>query len=117
MTAPALVAAVDAVRKALDDTEADWGELPFFVRPMVKRGFASRTGHDLAGWRSLLADAARGRAPAGLAGALELLAEHFRGAGERAKKGMGGSAEQQAAIEARNAPRVAAALALRALVG
>ncbi len=108
--------AIAAVVQAIDDTEADWGQLPFFVRPMVRRGFVSRTGRDVAGWRTLLAAAARGAPPPELPAALDLLVEHFRGAGERAKKGMGATAAQLAMIEARNAPRIAAALALRALL-
>ncbi len=116
MTTAALTAAVAAVRSAIDDTETDWGELPFFVRPMVRRGFSQRTGHDVGAWRGLLADVARGGAPRGLPAALELLIENWRGAPERAKKGMGGSAAQVAMIEERVAPRIAAAVALRALL-
>jgi hypothetical protein len=108
--------AVAAVVRALDETEAEWGQLPFFVRPMVRRGFVSRTGHDLAAWRALLASAARGAPSPELPAALDSLVDHFRGAGERAKKGMGATAAQLAMIEARNAPRIAATLALRALL-
>ena len=111
-----LTAAGAAVRAAVDDTDREWGELPFFVRPMVRRGFAQRTGRDVAGWRALLDLAARGAAGPGLPAALDLLIEHWRTAPERAKKGMGGSAAQLAQIEARVKPRIEAAQALRALV-
>ncbi|MBK9037253.1 MAG: hypothetical protein IPL61_39425 [Myxococcales bacterium] len=114
MTATDLAAAVAAVARAIDDTERDWGELPFFVRPMVRRGFTQRTGRDVAGWRALLAAAARGTLAPELPAALAALIDNYRGAPERARKGMGGSADQVAAIEARLRPRIEAAEALRA---
>ena len=114
MDRPDRRALVTAVQRALDDTEAEYAQLPFFVRPMVRRGFTSRTGHDLAAWRQLLAQAAAGAPPPGLAAALGALAEHYRGAPERARRGMGGSAEQLAEIERRSQARAAAAEALRA---
>lgn len=104
------------MRAAIDATEADRGELPFFVRPTVRRGFAQRTGHDVAGWRALLADAARGAAAPALPVALAALADSCRTAPERARKAMGGTAAQAAMIEERMRPRIAAALALRALL-
>ena len=70
------------VRKILEETEAEYAQMPFFIRPMVKRGFAKRTGHDFAAWRSLLAKPDRALRPALLA-----LAEHYRGAPERAWRG------------------------------
>ena len=116
MSAPGLADAARAVRAAIDATEEDWGELPFFVRPMVRRGFTQRTGRDVAGWRTLLDAAARGTVAPELVGALDLLVDNWRTAPERAKKGMGGTAAQVAMIEARMQPRIAAAVALRALL-
>ena len=116
MSTSELAAPVAAVRAAIDATDRDWGELPFFVRPMVRRGFRQRTGHDVDGWRALLAAAARGTPATDLPAALDALVEHWRGAPERARKGMSGSPAQLAEIERRLAPRIAAALALRALV-
>ena len=51
-----------------------------------------------------------------MATSLDALIEHWRGAPERARKGLAGSPAQLAEIERRLAPRIAAALALRALV-
>lgn len=107
---PRLIAAVET---ALDETEREYAQMPFFVRPMVKRGFAKRTGRDFSAWRALLADARRGQRTRELAEALVALAEHYRGAPERAKRGMGATAEQLAAIEERSRARSEAALALR----
>ena len=95
------------VRKILDETEAEYGQMPFFVRPMVKRGFAKRTGHDFAQWRTLLAAPDRN-----LRTALLALAEHYRGAPERARKGMGATADQMKVIEARSRERAEAVTAL-----
>ena len=116
MSAAELARAAAAVRAAVDATETDWGELPFFVRPMVRRGFSQRTGRDVAAWRTLLDAAGRGAIAAELPAALDALIDQWRTAPERAKKGMGGSPAQLAAIEARLAPRIAAAVALRALI-
>jgi len=114
-------ALVRAVRQAVDDAEADLGRMPFFVRPMAKRGFAGRTGRSHADWRALLdevaaagtAAAARARHPA-LAGDLDRLAESFRTAPERARKAMGGNAEAMRQVEERSAAREAAVRALAA---
>lgn len=108
---PRLIAAVET---ALDETEREYAQMPFFVRPMVKRGFAKRTGRDFAAWRALLADARRGQRTRELAEALAALAEHYRGAPERARRGMGATAEQLAVVEQRSRARCEAALALRA---
>jgi len=110
-----LIAAVDT---ALAETEREYAQMPFFVRPMVKRGFAKRTGRDFAAWRTLLAAARRGERPHELAAALDALAEHYRGAPDRARRGMGASADQLALVEQRSRARAEAATALRAaLVG
>ena len=44
-------ALITAVRTALDETEAEYGGIPFPIRLLVKRGFAKRTGHDFGAWR------------------------------------------------------------------
>ena len=97
------------VRKILDETEGEYAQMPFFIRPMVKRGFAKRTGYDFAGWRTLLANV---RADATLRTALLALAEHYRGAPERARKGMGATASQLEIIESRSRARAEAVTAL-----
>lgn len=102
-----------AVETALAETEAEYAQMPFFVRPMVKRGFAKRTGRDFAAWRTLLADGRRGQRTRELADALALLADHYRGAPERAKRGMGATAAQLAIVQQRSAARAEAAVALR----
>jgi hypothetical protein len=109
---PALVA---AVVRALDDTEREYAQMPFFVRPMVRRGFEKRTGHDLAGWRALLARVGDRPAPE-LDRPLAALAEHYRGAPERARRGMGARPDELREVEARSTARAAAVEALRAAV-
>ncbi len=104
---------IRAVETVLTETEQEYAQMPFFVRPMVKRGFTKRTGRDLAAWRTLLADAHRGQRTRELAAALAALAEHYRGAPERAKRGMGASGEQLAIVEQRSRARAETADALR----
>lgn len=106
------VAMIAPVRAALDDTEAEYGRMPFFVRPMVRRGFVKRTGHDFEGWRRLLAEVGRGGRPPGIVDALARLAEHYDGAPERAKRGMGARLEELREVEARSQARASAARAL-----
>jgi hypothetical protein len=106
----ALVAAVVAV---LDDTEREYAQMPFFVRPMVRRGLAKRTGRDLAEWRAALTGLGARPAPE-LVAPLADLAEHYRGAPERARRGMGARPDELRAIEERSTARAAAVLALRA---
>ncbi len=108
---PHLIAAVET---ELAETEREFAQMPFFVRPMVKRGFSRRTGRDFAAWRTLLTDARRGERTRELAEALAMLAEHYRGAPERARRGMGATAEQLVLVEQRARTRCDAALALRA---
>lgn len=105
---------IAAVETELAATEHEYAQLPFFVRPIVRRGFVKRTGHDFAAWRALLADARRGERANELADALAALAEHYRGAPDRARRGMGATAAQLAIVEERSHARVDAALALRA---
>lgn len=113
------------VSRAIEDSERELGSMPFFVRPMVKRGFAKRTGRDFAGWkqlaRALAEDAAAGRTPEqiraqhpGLGADLERLAEHFRTAPERAARGMGGNQAALDAVRERSGEREAAVRALLA---
>jgi phytoene dehydrogenase-like protein len=106
-------AAIAALQRALDDTDAEYAQLPLVVRLLVRRGFARRTGRDLAAWRALLA-AAGDRTPPELPAALAALAAHYRGAPERARRGMGATGPQLAMIEARSRARAEAADALRA---
>jgi hypothetical protein len=109
-----LASLIAAVETALAETEAEYAEIPFFVRPMVRRGFEKRTGRDLAAWRALLADARRGLRTRELADALAALADHYAGAPARAQRGMGGTAAQLAVVEQRSRARGEASLALRA---
>jgi hypothetical protein len=111
---PELTAALDAVRRAIDETAAEYAQLPFFVRPIVRRGFARRTGRDLAAWRALLAAATRGDLDPALAPALTALAAHYDGAPDRARAARGATTGQLAIIEARARSRAAAARTLLA---
>ena len=106
-----------AVEAALAETEAEYAQMPFFVRPLVRRGFARRIGRDFAAWRALLAEARRGQRTRELALALAALAAHYRGAPERAKRGMGATPEQLAIIEQRSCARADAAVALASALG
>ncbi|HSD87548.1 MAG TPA: hypothetical protein VLB44_08530 [Kofleriaceae bacterium] len=102
-------ALVQAVQTALDETEREYAQMPFFIRPMIRRGFVKRTGQDFAGWRELL------RMPdARLKAALPALAEHYRGAPQRARRGMGATAAQLEIVEARSKQRAEAVAALAA---
>lgn len=113
MTPPDRGALIAAVRSALEDTHAEYGRMPFFVRPMVRRGFARRTGHDLDGWRRLLLDAAAERGSSReLVAALELLAVHFDGAPARAQRGMGARPDELREVTRRSEARAAAVRAL-----
>jgi hypothetical protein len=107
-------AEIAAVRRALDETEAEYGQMPMIVRLMVRRGFVKRTGRDFAAWRKLLDDASRGVFATQLGAALGQLAEHYRGAPARARRGMGATAAQLEVVEARSKARAEAAEALRA---
>lgn len=105
---------ITTVDIALAETEREYAQMPFFIRPMIKRGFTKRTGRDFAAWHALLAAARRGESPAELPEALDALAEHYRGAPARARRGMGASAAQLAIVEQRSRARAKAADALRA---
>lgn len=84
------------------EAESDLAKMPFFVRAMVKKGFARRTGRSHADWAALAvrleSDLERADALAGvlsqqprLIGELERLAENFRSAPERAGRFMKGA--------------------------
>lgn len=108
--------AIAAVERALDETAQEYRQMPFFVRPMVRRGFAKRTGHDFASWRTLLDDARRGHGLLALAAALAALADHYRGAPARARRGMGASDAELQEVERRSTARADAAERLLAHV-
>lgn len=97
---------VAALRNTLEDTARDFSSMPFFVRPMVRRGFEGRTGRSSDAWLRLAselstqvkADASPARVREGhprLREDLERLAENYRTAPERAAKGMGALAGLQ----------------------
>jgi len=104
---------IAAVRHALDETEAEYSQMPLVVRLMVRRGFVKRTGHDFAAWRKLLDGAKRGIFAAQLSPSLAALAEHYRGAPGRARRGMGASPAQLEIVEQRSQARADAVDALR----
>lgn len=111
MPAADLTAAARAVDDALVAMDAEYAQMPFFVRPMVRGGFARRTGRDLASWRQAVA------APtAALLPDLARLAAHFRDAPARARRGMGARADELVEIERRAAARAAAVEHLRSLL-
>ena len=93
------------LRKAVESSKGDLGSMPFFVRPMVKRGFERRTGRSFDAWLELIASlivavengsisSAQGltKAYPELPRQLSALAPNFRTAPERAKRGMSGKA-------------------------
>ena len=104
-----VAATVVGVKLAIDDAERELKDMPFFVRPMVKRGFAQRTGKSYDEWRAALASEP---GPA-LVADLEKLADNFATAPERARKGPAGqSAQAMQLIEQRSAARADAVRAL-----
>jgi hypothetical protein len=107
-------ALIAEVRRALDDAERELADMPFFVRPLIRRGFASRTGRSYDDWRKALDRVtALGRAARDLVPDLEKLAENFRTAPVRAARGPAGSSpEAMREIEARSAARQGAVRAL-----
>jgi len=112
MSPPDRGALIAAVRTALEDSHTEYARMPFFVRPLVKRGFARRTGRDLDGWRRLLAAAASNPPPRELAAALDQLAGHFDGATARARRGMGARPDELVEVQRRSEARAAAVRAL-----
>ncbi|MCE9579393.1 MAG: hypothetical protein K8W52_40095 [Deltaproteobacteria bacterium] len=116
-------ALVRAVRAAVDDAETELAAMPFLIRPMVKRGFASRTGKSYDQWRQVLDRLAvaatpveAARAVPGIGEALASLAENFRGAPERARRGMGNDPVAIGRVEEKARVRTAAVEALRAWI-
>ncbi len=108
MTTDHLASLVAAVRVAVEDSERELRDMPFFVRPMVRRGFASRTGKSYDEWKAALASPTAALVPA-----LESLADNFATAPERAKRGpAGSSAQAMKLIEERGAARAEAVRAL-----
>jgi hypothetical protein len=104
---------IAAVRRALDETEAEYSQMPIVVRLMVRRGFVKRTGHDFAAWRKLLDGAKRGIFASQLSPSLAALADHYRGAPARARRGMGATPAQLEIVEQRSQARAEAVEALR----
>jgi hypothetical protein len=112
------------LRDIVDQTGAEFGQMPFFVRPMIRRGFAKRTGMDLAAWATVAAELATApseeslrqlvRQRPGLLSALQALAEHYRTAPERAARAMSGAGlegvRQRSAERERQVRALAAAL-------
>jgi hypothetical protein len=88
--------ALRGVRKALESTVRDYASMPFFVRPMVKRGFTRRTGRSIEDWQEHIAWAIvaveSGDDISHLGPELAKLADNYRTAPERAKRGMRGAA-------------------------
>ena len=102
---------VRAVQTALEQTHAEYALMPFFVRPLVRRGFEKRTGHDLPSWLRILDAAARGDAPPNLRASLEQLAAHYDTAPDRARRGMARPDELRE-VERRSRDRAQAVRAL-----
>ena len=125
---PTPVQLVDAVSATLEGVERELGAMPFFVRPMVRSGFGKRTGLSPGDWKELLQALRRevqaGATPAQVVQAhpklrkdLEGLAENYRTAPERAKKGMGAEGERLRELQETARQREAAVKALHAWLG
>ncbi|WNG36208.1 hypothetical protein F0U60_22845 [Archangium minus] len=122
------VTLVAALRNTLEDTERDFSSMPFFVRPMVRRGFASRTGLGLDEWQrlasALVSEVKSDTAPTQvrerhprLRENLAQLAENYRTAPERASKGMGALAGTLQRVQETSRRREEAVRALIAWLG
>lgn len=101
------------VARAVAESRGELGSMPFFVRPMVKRGFRKRTGRTMEEWERLCESVAS-ELDAGDAAAvkrrrlipeLERLRESFRTAPERAERGMGNNPAALAAVRERSTRR------------
>lgn len=103
---PGVSDALRGLRKALEGTRAELASMPFFVRPMVKKGFARRTGATLEQWlertTELITKIDAGRIGTtddlvrqypDLGASLGALADNYRTAPERAKRGMKGAGQ------------------------
>ena len=62
-TSAELAVLVAAVRGAIDDAERELSRMPFFVRPMARKGFSSRTGLTYDEWREHLGALRAGDSP------------------------------------------------------
>jgi hypothetical protein len=98
------------VARAVRESRAELASMPFFVRPMVKRGFRKRTGRSIQDWEARLAAVAStlesgDATPRDLIADLERLRENFRTAPERAKRGMGDNPAALAEVRARSGRR------------
>jgi hypothetical protein len=109
-----------AAHAAVDDSEHDLDQMPFFIRPLARRSFAKRTGLSRDEWRERIDTVRTGDTPAAARArwpdaveALTRLAEDFRTAPARAKEKMPDNVEALRAITASAAGRTAAVLALR----
>ncbi|PTL77217.1 hypothetical protein [Vitiosangium sp. GDMCC 1.1324] len=117
-----------ALRNTLEDTARDFSSMPFFIRPMVRRGFANRTGRSLEEWQqlasALVLEVKPDTGPAQLRERhprlrehLEQLAENYRTAPERASKGMGALAGTLQRVQEASRRREEAVRALIAWLG
>ena len=109
-----------AAHAAVDDSEHDLDQMPFFIRPLARRSFAKRTGMSRDEWREKIDTIHAGDTPAAArtrwpdaVDALTRLAEDFRTAPVRAKEKMPDNVEALRVITASAASRTAAVLALR----
>lgn len=119
------------LRRALESTRGDLTSMPFFVRPMVKKGFARRTGATVDQWLERIGelitkiDAGRIGDPGELrrhypelSASLAALADNFRTAPERAKRGMKGAGDKALElVRERSKRREQAAVAAREALG
>ena len=117
MSEPSIEQLAMDVRRSLEETHAEYAQMPFFIRPLVRRGFIKRTGFELAAWLQLLDAAARGEPTAVLSRSLPALATHFDGAPSRAKRGMGARPDELIEVERRARTRAASVRALLAALG
>ncbi len=71
---------LDLLAKMLQETEAEFQQLPIFVRPMAKQGFKRKAGASLRDWQTLAQQMAAGEMtpPAGLDVRLESLAGYYQ---------------------------------------
>jgi NAD(P)-dependent dehydrogenase (short-subunit alcohol dehydrogenase family) len=75
-----LAALLGALQKILQDTEAEFKQLPIFVRPMAKQGFKNKAGASLSDWQAWVNQLQTGEAaiPANFDQRMEALAGYYR---------------------------------------